>query len=416
MPKARTKTGHISVLAKCFSLFLLLVNAERTSCMELQGLPEWLSPVAERGLSAVWNEIPDDEGTDREKTLEIVAGRLFSGYNVTVKPGPVVIFENAEPLSRPGVIMMMPDLRGETRSWFSADISPLSSEIAEIVSSIPSGALLWADEALRERAGHEINRCVPGWDFAQQIYISHSSSAVRYTFRPSSDMILALKPEINSRTIPVMFRSDLEARLIPELSMLIGLPVKWAMKHEAQIEGIASKFLEDRHAVENMKAQVSVKFHAGRISGIEASADSKDLMFSVWVSAYAGLEDRYPEAGIFFGYRPLWRVDGGYNLAPEVYTELIFTLDDFGFSQRIGGRFELMGNVWAGMEYEFVEGECFARLEYIPLKMKRPYGRMRWGMSSSQYELGIGYRFDEHISAEILYYDGSIGVRGMWNL
>ena len=72
MPKARTKTGHISVLAKCFSLFLLLVNAERTSCMELQGLPEWLSPVAERGLSAVWNEIPDDEGTDREKTLEIV--------------------------------------------------------------------------------------------------------------------------------------------------------------------------------------------------------------------------------------------------------------------------------------------------------------------------------------------------------
>ena len=228
-------------------------------------------------------------------------------------------------------------------------------------------------------------------------------------------MILAVKPQIHSRTIPAMFRADLEARIIPHMSPLIGLPVEWASLHKKDIEEAAREFLEDRHAVENLQAKVTVKFQADKVSGLEAIADSKNIMLSVWVSGYAGIEGKYPEAGAFFGFRPLWRLNDRYNFAPEIYTEILFSLDDFGYTQRFGGRFELLNNFWAGIEYEIPDDEFYVRLEYIPVKIRRPYGRWRYSFRGGKYECGLGYRIDEHISAEI-YYDGDIGLRGIWNL
>ncbi len=140
-------------------------------------------------------------------------------------------------------------------------------------------------------------------------------------------------------------------------------------------------------------------------------------MFSVWVSAYAGLDDRYPEAGAFFGFRPVWRT-GEINLAPELYAEMIFSLSHFGVTYRAGLRLETPGNMWAGLEYELPAAAAFLRLDYIPLKERRPYMRWRCELGRANHELALGYRFDGHISAEIIYFsaDGKIGLRGIWNL
>lgn len=407
-------------MAKCFSVAALILIAAVNSCeaVTVSGLPAWLVPAAERSLSAVWAEIPNDGMTDREATLSIVAGRLFAGYDVEVRPGlkePSAIFraKNLQ-VSPVKVCINPPELRGICALWFSRDISGMTDEVSRIASEIPQEALTWADDELRKQAAIIISRRLPGWDFTQQIYLMQESTAVTLSFRPSSDMVLALTPSLYSRTIPVMFQSDLEAKMLTELSSLIGIPVKWAELHHKDIEEYARMMLEDRHTVENMMANVSVSFKAGKISGIEAGVDSRTFRFSVWVSAYAGLEGRYPDAGAFFGFRPLWRI-GDVNLAPEIYTELIFTLDDFGLSGRFGERFELVQNFWAGIEYMIPDDEFFVRLEYIPVKIRRPYARWRWSLSSSKQEAGLGYRFDEHVSAE-LYYDGNIGLRGIWNL
>lgn len=407
-------------MAKCFSIAVLLLIAAVNSCeaVAVFGLPAWLEPAAGRSLSAVWSEIPDDVMTDREGTLSLVAGRLFAGYDVEIRPGtkePSAVFRAKNlPVSPVEVRINPPELRGVCALWFSRDISGMSDEISRIASEIPQEALTWADEELRKQAALIISKRLPGWDFAQQIYLMADSTAVTLSFRPSSDMVLALKPSLYSRTIPVMFRSDLEAKMLTELSSLIGIPVKWAELHRKDIEEYARTMLEDRHTVENMMAGVSVSFKAGKISSIDAGVDSRTFRFSVWVSAYAGLEGRYPDAGAFFGFRPVWRI-GDVNLAPEIYTEIHLTLDDFGVSGRFGERFELIQNLWAGVEYEVPEDEFFVRLEYIPVKIRRPYAHWRWSLSSSKHEAGIGYRFDEHVSAE-LYYDGNIGLRGIWNL
>ena len=381
--------------------------------LTVTGLPGWLSSAAERSLIAVWDEIPNDAMTDREGTLELVATRLFAGYSVSVKAGvegPAIFFTSNEDSPKPEVRIILPELRGIANSWFSSDVSGMSEEVSRMAGEIPQSALTWADSALRERVGKIVHERLPGWEFTQQIYISQSSTSISLSFRPSSDMILAVKPALYSRTIPVMFRSDLEARMQPELSPLIGLPVKWAAIHRHEVEELARNYLEERNAVDNLQADVSVKFIPGKVSDIEAIVDSRSIMFSVWVSAYAGLEERYPEAGAFFGFRPIWRI-GDVNLAPEVYGEVIFELDDFGVIFRAGTRFELLERLWAGIEYDVLEGETF-----MPLKVRRPYARWRFGLGNYYHEIGLGYKFDEHISVELYYDDGNVGLRGIWNL
>lgn len=415
MPKVRKRTGPISVLGKCFSLMafvILLVG--KCNALTVSGIPEWLGDVVNRGLSAVWREIPDDPLTDREGTLELVASRLFSGYIVKVRPGPAVSFLSNEDSPKPLVRIILPELRGFALSWFSDDVSGMEEEVSLIAAAVPQNALTWADEALRERVSSIVRQKLPGWDFTQQIYISPTQTAINLSFRPSREMILAVKPSLYSRTIPVMLRSDLEAKMLPELSPLIGLPVKWAELHRDDIESLLREMLEDRHTVENMKADVSVKFSPGRISDVEARVDSRSFMFSVWVAAYAGLDGRYPEAGAFFGFRPIWRI-GDVNFAPEIYGETVFTLDDFGVTYMVGTRFELLENFWGGIEYQLPDGESYVKLQYMPLKIRRPYAWLRWSAGFHTSEGALGYRFDEHISVEI-YYDGDIGLRGIWNL
>lgn len=395
----------------------------KSEALTVNGVPEWLRGAVERSLNAVWSEIPNDSGTDREGTLSLVASRLFTGYDVKVKAGredPAVFLYERDEFIRPDVKIIFPELREMSLNWFSNDISGMSEEVSEIAGSIPQSALTWADNELRLNVSKIINSHLPGWDFTQQIYISPEKTQINLSFRPSAQMVLAVKPSLYSRTVPVMFQSDLEAKLIPELSPLIGMPVKWVEKHKSEIEDYVKKSLEDRNTVENLKANVTVDFKAGKISEIEAGIDSKNFMFSVWVSAYAGISGRYPEAGIFFGFRPLWRmVENGFNFAPEIYAEMIFSLDDFGFTQRLGGRFELINNFWAGAEFQWPDSDYYFRLQYIPVKIRRPYALWRYSPSGSNHEAAIGYKFDEHISIEV-YYDSSgedkLGLRGTWHL
>ena len=417
MRRVKTKTGHISVSARCFSVVLgvFLALSTPSYALSVSGIPAWLENAVSRSLNAVWQEIPDSPEIDKYATLELVALSLFAGYDVKVKPmrgEPAVFFSEHEKILKPDVRIIVPDLRGMSAVWFERDIAGMSDDVSGLLEEVPQSALTWADEALRESIRGIVSERLPGWEFSQQIYISQESTLITLSFRPSAKMVLAVKPAIYSRTIPAMFRSDLEAKLIPEFSPLIGTPVKWAERHKNDIEKHAREFLEDRNTVDNLRADVSITFRADTVSDIEARADSKDFMFQMWVAAYAGIEGRYPEAGVFFGFRP------DIN-APEIYTELIFSLDDFGVTRRLGGRYNIAGNFFAGIEMQWPENDYFLRFQYIPVKVRRPYGWWRWSPELQAHEAALGYRIDEHVSVEIYYYsmgDDKLGIRGTWHL
>jgi len=399
-------------------LFFSLLLPDSCRALSVKGIPEWLSPAVLRSLEAVWSEIPEDSMTDREGTLILVASRLFTGYNVKiVKAKSEIVFEVQdinEIIAVPEIKLNLPELREPALEWFKNDLQGLESEVSDLIKPLPQSALTWADEALREKISELINRKLPGWEFSQQIYISPEKTLLNLTFRPSAKMILAVKPSLYSRTIPVMLRSDLEAKLIPTFSPLIGVPVAWAERHKNEIENLAREFLEDRHSVENLRADVNVNFTSDTVSEMEARVDSRDYMFRMWVSAYAGIEGRYPELGAFFGIRPDW----GFH--PEFYAEFVLALNDFDLTHRWGARIELIENLWAGIENQWPENKYFFRFQYSPLKLRRPFALWRYSPELEIHEAALGYKFDEHVSIEIYYYhnenDDKTGLRGTWNL
>ena len=417
MRTVKTKTGRISDLAKCFSvIFLTLIFAVPSYALSVAGVPEWLRPAVIRSLNAVWSEIPNEPEIDREGTLELVAQRLFTGYYVRVEPKrdePVVLFTPHNENISADVRIIKPELREFAQEWFDADVSELPDEILRLINKIPQSALTWSDEALRERISLLVKEILPGWEFSMQIFLAQSSTSINLSFRPGNPMILAVKPALYSRTIPAIFRSDLEARLIPELSPLIGVPVKWAEKHKSEVEEYSRIFLSERHSIENLRAKVNLKFKPGTVSNLEAGVDSEDFVFNLWVAAYAGIEGKYPEIGTFFAFSPSWKFN------PEFYFEALFSLSDFDEVHRLGFRFEAFHNIWLGSEVQWPENKYFIRFLYNPVRVHRPYFWWRWSPELDVHEMALGYKLDDHVSIELYYYtedEDKFGLRGLWHL
>ena len=110
--------------------------------------------------------------------------------------------------------------------WFGSDIRGLDGEIASLLAALPSEALSWADVALRHRIGEILERRLPGWDFSVQVALGGAEVVLTLSFRPRQPLVLAITPSLYSATMPVMFQSDLEAKLVPGLSPLIAFPVE----------------------------------------------------------------------------------------------------------------------------------------------------------------------------------------------
>ena len=418
--------GKAAALLLRIAAFFLALSAVPCAALTVSGLPDWLEPPVLRSLEAVWGEIPDAPGVDRTGTLSVVAARLFAGYRVVVSPGPdgpAVSFKR-EGTTHWSVRVSLPELRKPVLEWFGSDIQGLDGEVASLLAALPSEALSWADVALRRRIGEILERRLPGWDFSAQVALEGkeegAEAVLTLSFRPRQPLVLAITPSLYSATMPVMFQSDLEAKLVPGLSPLIALPVEWVARHRDRVEALAREFLEDRNSVSNLRARVEVTFVPGPVSRMDALVDSDRLLFQVWVAAYAGIEGRYPEAGLFLG----WNTAHFTGVDLELYGEAVVDLEDFGLTRRLGVRFCPIGDLRVGMEVEWPEERWFYRVLWDPHRVRRPYFWWRhapgWG-----HEASLGYRFNEHLSVEIHYSGGcedrgekeeKLGLRGVLSL
>ena len=387
----------------------------------MKGIPPWLEAHVMRGLTAVWSEIPPGEA--RFDTLALVARRLFSGYEVAVEQkgrDPIVVFK-ARNQTQWKVFLTPPELRTPTDSWFAHDTAEMADEISALLAELPIGALSWADSALKRQVEEIVERRLPGWDFSLLARLEAVSletddgendiSALQVTFRPKQPLVLAVTPSIFSSTLPVMFQSDLTAKLIPGMSPIVGLPVEWVDMHRSDVEFLAQEFLEDRNAVSNTRSKVDVAFIPGQVSKLDAAVNSERFIFQVWLAAYAGIEERYPEAGLLAG----WNTKQLTGLDLEIYDEFFIDVGEFGFSNRLGARLKILDNLRIGFEVEWPEQEVWYRAWWGPSRIRRPYAWWRYSTVYGQ-NAAVGYRINEYLSIELHYderYEDKIGLRGI---
>jgi hypothetical protein len=400
-----------------FGVFLSV--ASPCDALAVEGLPEWVVPYAMRGLSAVWDEIPPTGGGDRFETLALVARRLFAGYRVTVQrlptgDGPRVLFEAQNP-SLWEVRLTTPDLRPPVSSWFARDVGDMGGEIGLLIEALPVDALSWADAALHEQVGRIVERRLPGWKFSLLVRLEREEEGekgiLQLSFRPDQPLVLAITPSIYSSTLPVMLQSDLSARLVPGLSPIIGLPVSWIAGHHRDVEALAQEFLEERNAISNTRSRVEIAFVPDQISRVEGTVNSERFIFQVWLSAYAGIKGRYPEAGLLLG----WNTKQFSGVDLEFYSETILDLGELEATSRLGGRFPIGKNIHAGIEVEWPQQEFWYRIWWSAERIRRPYAWWRWSPGYG-HNAALGYRVNEYISVEVHYdnrYRDKLGLKGI---
>jgi hypothetical protein len=261
-----------------------------------------------------------------------------------------------------------------------------------------------------------VKRRLPGWDFSLLVKLDAGGDVLQVSFQSRQPLVLAVTPSVFSSTLPVMFQSDLTAKLLPGLSPIIGTPVAWIARHRGDVEFFAKELLEDRNAVSNTRSEVGVDFLPDQVSKVNAVVNSESLIFQIRLTALAGVEGRYPEAEVLAG----WNTRRATGVDLELYSETIVDVGNFGLTNRLGFRFPLTrrpraGMLRAGVEMEWPSQDAWYRVWWDSQKLRRPYV---WWRYNSEYghNAALGYRLDEHISIEIHYdgrYKDTIGLRGI---
>jgi hypothetical protein len=300
-------------------------------------------------------------------------------------------------------------------SWFEEDVRGMTEEIAPLLEGLPVEALSWADSALREQVEEIVKRRLPGWNFSLLVRLGADGEVLQVSFQSQQPLVLAVTPSVFSSTLPVMFQSDLTAKLVPGLSPIIGTPVAWIDRHRGDVESLAQDLLEDRNAVSNTRSEVEVDFSPAQVSRMNAVVNSDSLIFQIRLTAFAGVEERYPEAEIMLGWNT--RRMTGADL--ELYSETIVDTGEFTLTNRLGFRFPLiegrLGKILVGMEMEWPDQESWYRVWWDSRKLRRPYAWWRYNPEYG-HNAALGYRLNEYISIEIHYdarYKDKLGLRGI---
>ncbi|MCL2767425.1 MAG: hypothetical protein FWE49_01645 [Synergistaceae bacterium] len=405
----------VAFFAAVFFLYIPIPAEARA--ISLKGMPNWTLPSVTRSIEAVWNEIElsiQKEG--QESTLKIVIEQLFQGYEIlSLKlvdtDSPEIVFASKGDRSNWNAEINLPQLRHPANEWFSKDVEGLDSDILRLIESVPVEALSWMDTALREQIKILIEKKLSGWDFSIIVRLSDESKLLQISFTPVQPYILSITPKVTSNALPVMFHSDLSAKLVADMSPIIGLPVSWAKQHEEDISKFAINKLEDRNAVSNIHASVSAKFSPEQISKIDTSIDSERFFFSLKFAAYAGVRNRAPELWLTAG----WRTANLTNIPFDLYSESYVTLDEFKAYTRLGGRLEIFNGVMIGAEMSFPEEGLWYRFWWDDRKRK-PYFWWRWNADLG-HNFALGARLRDDLSIELHYdeiYRDKLSIRGIF--
>jgi hypothetical protein len=384
-------------------------------------MPLWLAPVAERGLSAVWEKIPGDYGPETRKgLLRTVASRLFEGYGV--------LDIDADPSGQGLQVEFVPQIEGRRMRarivppalsepldrWFSEDTEGLDTEISRLVAHVPLEALGWGGEALRTAIVNLFSERLPGWDPSIVVRNGEVQPVIEIRVAPGEPFVLAVEPHLDSSSLPVtLIRADIQEDIFALIRKVAGIPVPWLNRHREDFQAWVAEGLSDRRLVERLNGKVRVEVAPARITRARINLESRRYAIQGWIAAYAGTEDRYPELGLHLGRR----VQPWSGWEAELYGEGVLTLDDFSLESRWGLRWALAENLWIGAERVFPEDKWWGRVAF-DAGPRNTYAWWRYSEDDDNH-FGIGYRLNEYISLELHYDDrddDAWSIRALGNL
>ncbi len=385
-------------------LFLLLLGPRPCeAAVRALGLPEWLTPLVEKSLSAVEQEIEAARAKNapKEPMIRAVSERLFAGYRVAKtfdESGTLsVYFEVSREPPQWGVRLISPELSPPVNDWFAEDCAFLREQITSLLEGVPLEALAWCDVGLRDAVAERTAQTLPGWRISLVVRAEGGETFLEVHFTPSPPFVLAVAPFVSSSSLPLLLYSSLKEDVVLMFAPIIGLPLPWVARHKEELVAWSERTLAGKWVLQDTHAEASVQFTAQEVSHVDVELESRRYVIWAWVAAYAGTSDRYPEFGLHLGRRarilPRWK--------SEIYGELILDLHDASLEKRLGLRWSPWKSVWVGAEWASADDMWWLRVS-TEARLKRPYGWVRI-REDGHANFGVGWRAGEHFSIEVHY-------------
>jgi hypothetical protein len=390
-----------------------------SAAVRVDGVADWLEGSARRSMEVVYEHIPASEpAAVKEELLRVVADRLLLGYTVrsVVFAGGDVTIKLDVTKSSPDwdVAVAAPSLSPPVDGWFAADAEGLDGEIASLLRGVPVEALSWGDIDLKAEVDRLSAGRLPGWRAALMARGTMSGGVILdVSFIPEQPLTLAVSTRINSSSIPAILHSGLKDDLTKGFAPVIGIPAAWLDKHSGDLASLGGEILTGASLVRISKAEPEIMVETGVVSNVGVELESRRYAARLWMSVYAGAEERYPEVGAHLGRRvqllPHWDM--------ELYGELILQLDDWELESRLGMRWPIWRNVWVGGEWSDRDDLWWGRVEFESWA-RRPYAWLRYS-ENDDLNAALGYHFNDYISIELHYdsrYEDKLNVRALLNL
>lgn len=392
---------------------ILLIGARSASALTVDGVPVWMASAAERSLAAVYEHIdPSSSVSTKEELLRLVVSRLLRGYEaskISFADGVRVslVRKDGGPAPRWRVVIAPPELSPPISGWFASDVDGLSGQISDLLADASIDAMTWADVDLKAAIDLMIEDRLPGWRASLLARTEDDSEILEVALTPEQPLALAVSPQISSSSIPVMLHSTLKEGLLKGLSPVIGVPVAWLEVHSGDLAMMTADVISGDYIIDKGKVVATVTPEVGQVSTLDIELESKRYSAWVWMGAYAGAQDRYPEIGVRFGRG--FRLIPGWDM--ELYGELITQIDNFSIESRVGVGWTPFRGVWIGGEWSSSDDLWWLRARYDQGRRFRPYAWLR-ASEGGDLNAAVGLRLTDHLSIEILY-DSRFGDQ--WN-
>ena len=399
------KKSYKSIVAAIFiaATFLLASGPAWAVSITAEGLKAWQEELAVQTLTAVAESIPQSGSPAyRAEILQTVARRLFAGYRISAvsrgSGSAVVKFDAAGDELFWRVDVAVPSLRDMPLEWFQEDMVGLADEISVLLQGVPLESLSWSDRALQEKINALAEERLPGWTPEMLVTRGDAEAVLSVSFVPQMPMILAVNPSFTSTSLPTLlygeFRDDLQGHLAP----LVGLPVKWASKHSADLARWTEGYINDQMLVRRSNSSAEASFQASQISNMNVRIESRNYTIAAWATIYAGTSDKSAELGLHLGRK----VEIIRDLDMEAYAEGILGLRDWDIDGRFGLRWRpMVRNLWLGGEWDTEDEMWWGKLS-LDAELHKPYAWIRL-REDGVFNGALGWRATEYISFEVEY-------------
>ena len=406
-------------VAALFSAVTLLMFPIVSSAysVNVDGVPQWQSELADRSLTAVAAKLPSNNAETAAKIIKTVSEKLFTGYRAEVRsfePDIInVLLISTESSTKWVIELTEPNIQSPALEWFRKDSNALYGAILPLIENMPLEALNWCDTGLRDEILKIMKEKLSGWRASFVVIAEKDRALFKVSFTPDLPFVLAVNPKFTSNTLPTLIHEDLKEDLMERFTPFVGIPVEWAKFHSEDITKWSELVLEDRNIVQKTNSVPKASFSAASVSHLNVNVESKSYNVGAWAAVYAGTSDKTAEVGFHLGkivqLMPRWDM--------EFYGEGIIELQNWNTEGRLGLRWSPWGDVWLGGEWSSKDEMWWGRLN-IDQRLHKPYFWLRV-REDGEINTALGWKATSYISFE-LHYDSrdedTVSLRMLGNL